>query len=104
MPKRSLKQTPPSTAPSQGAKRGRPRESQNRQYDVVDATLTNCTKCKSTERTKYQGAPEILRQSFEDVDVVTVWRKCRCTKCGQWRKDKYVFREPAALNSAVRAE
>lgn len=68
---------------------GRPANAENREYDIVPAELTRCLKCGSTDRTPYQGSPDVLRQPGSDVTVVTTWRRCQCRQCGQWRKDKY---------------
>lgn len=73
--------------------KGRPKESQNRKYDVVEATPTKC-RCGSTDRTAYGPNPDVHRQPFDELTIVTTWKRCKCTACGQWRKDKFVHEEP----------
>jgi hypothetical protein len=100
--------TPPGTAPLQAIEEativedvakssrgpGRPPGVGNLEYDVVDATLTKCRQCGSTERQKYRKDPVIHRQPFSDKIVVTTWRKTRCLKCNRARRDRYVTEEP----------
>jgi hypothetical protein len=74
---------------------GRPPGVGNLEYDTVDATLTKCQKCGSTERQKYRKDPVIHRQPFSDKTVITTWRKTRCLKCNRARRDKYVTEEPS---------
>lgn len=73
---------------------GRPPGAGNLEYDTVDATLTKCQKCGSTDRSRYQKDPHILRLPFSDKTVVTIWRKTRCLKCNRPRRDKYTHEEP----------
>lgn len=87
MPKRSA---PKKT----DASKGRPPEAKNRTYDVVEAQATACKRCGSTDRTAYGPNPEVHRQPFDEVTIVTTFKRCMCTACGQWRKDKFVSKEP----------
>lgn len=80
-------------------RKGRPKGQLNQEYDTVDATLTKCLKCGSTERTAYRKDPVILRQVFSDKTITTVWRKTRCANCGRLRRDKYRHEQPIGEHS-----
>ena len=66
---------------------GRPAESVNRDYDIVDVQPSAC-RCGSTERTPYEGRPQEFEQRHADVIRVTIWRRTKCLACGQHRKDR----------------
>ena len=66
---------------------GRPPESTNRDYDIVDVQPSAC-RCGSTERTPYEGKPQEFVQEFTDHARVTIWRRTQCLACGQHRKDR----------------
>ena len=61
----------------------------DRTYVTVDRHPTNCPKCQSTERLRYEGRQvfayegEIDGKPFNHV----VWRKCICV-CGQAIKER----------------
>ena len=51
----------------------------------VKGELTNCPKCKSTERTAYQKTREPLIWNGGR----TTWNRTQCKKCGQYRIDRH---------------
>lgn len=77
------------------ASAGRPPESPNRKYDIVEAAPTACRVCGSTERSPYDA--RVDRNSFQNTHVnpttgrefnVVEYRNTKCLKCGQWRRDR----------------
>ena len=76
-------------------KLGRPPESPNKNYDVVDAVETACLRCGSTERAPYDA--KVDRQPLQNVHVspktgrqfnVLEFRTTRCLGCNQARRDR----------------
>jgi hypothetical protein len=56
-----------------------------------ELTLSRCPKCMSTDRTKYHNVREMpmlgktaAGQPFNTI----VWRRTKCTSCGQFRVDR----------------
>jgi len=54
----------------------------------VEGELTNCPKCKSTDRTRYHKtrAPLVWNGG------TTTWNRTQCKKCGQYRVDRHTHR------------
>ena len=64
-------------------KPGRPKGSKTQQHPVVEIEKTKCPKCGSTDRDPY-----LHTTKRELCGQLVIWRKCRCSNCGQIRVDK----------------
>ena len=76
---------------SQQKKSGRPKGSENRDYDYVVAQPTRCRQCNSTERTDYENTTTTAASGIDAAGqpyTHVVHRRTKCTACGQWRIDK----------------
>lgn len=70
---------------------GRPKDSPNRKYDVVDQPISRCKQCGCQEREPYfkTEVHEIVGMTEEGVPYDSVvWRSTQCTECKQHRKDR----------------
>jgi hypothetical protein len=84
----------------QTARKGRPKGSQNRSVDQVDAPATACPKCRSTCRDAYfnrrtlnvSGVCFVTQQPYTSIVI----RRTRCGDCGQYRDDRQLVNEPKA--------
>lgn len=84
--------------------KGRPAGSENRQYDYVDASVTRCRKCGSTERTRYEQTRELSQDGTTPDGLPfthVVWRRTCCKACGQWRIDRFYENRKGGDHAAV---
>ncbi|MGC4004679.1 MAG: hypothetical protein QM811_16795 [Pirellulales bacterium] len=84
------------SAPQQ-KKTGRPSGARTRPRDQVDARLTSCAKCESTNRTPYNESPHIVEHTgFIEGRPYTriVYRRTTCADCLQARTDRYYENDP----------
>lgn len=75
----------------------RPKASRPRSVPIVEAAPTACPKCGSTERLNYFNVREqaIAGERRGQPHTHVVWRRTRCTACGQTRDDKAFEHRPA---------
>jgi hypothetical protein len=69
---------------------GRPPGSKNAPRPTVDAPLTRCPQCGSTDRERVGNA---VRQESAGLHQgqpynLIVWRRTKCLSCGQFRTDR----------------
>lgn len=72
--------------------RGRPKGSKTEDLPIVDVSVSLCSKCKSTERTRYYS---IKTMEYSGTTLqgnpynFISWKRTTCKKCGQNRIDKF---------------
>ncbi len=71
----------------------KPKRPHSQRTPVVDAAVTACPKCGSTERTGYNNKTEVERAiagTTRDGRPFThvVWRRTKCKECNQHRVDR----------------
>ncbi|MEM8738645.1 MAG: hypothetical protein AAGG38_09235 [Planctomycetota bacterium] len=90
--------TPPKVKPTP-KKAGRPRGRRAAPAPIVEAELSRCPACGSTQRDRYLSHREsAFGGTRPDGTPYThvVWRRCKCSACGQVRTDKTYEHRPAA--------
>jgi hypothetical protein len=80
------------------AKRGRPRGSKTVERDVIPVIPSACKRCGSTQRTPYDKVIErVMTGTIADKAYThIVWRRTKCTSCGQARIERHYENRPTA--------
>lgn len=78
--------------------KGRPKGSANRDVELVDAPVSTCFKCGSTQRGPYfnKRVLDVAGKCFLTQKHYTsiIIRRCECLDCGQFRDDRQLINQP----------
>lgn len=82
------------------SKRGRPKGSTNAK-DIVEVKPSQCKKCDSSRRTKYENTD---RRDYSGAGleyVAIIYRTCRCLDCGQARRVQEKVYAPTGITTGT---